>query len=207
VNLVAYVDSLHTREGVRADLEAIFSRNPHAIALLDDCRHAWGPYVQAGVVDFMEHAAEKHHFRLAGDLAPGLARSNLGVLYPQSLAGTVNEALAGVAGAFSKRLDPLRLLRREEELVSTVNRLNRELNRVAKNKAEVEDLAEERTRQLKRVRKDKAQAEKIARKRTQELDRLLAHYSSRRYRLADAIVGRVLRIPGAKRLLQRHRRA
>ena len=46
--LVALVDGLHTREGVRADLEAIFGRNPRAVALLDDCRRRWGPVVQGG---------------------------------------------------------------------------------------------------------------------------------------------------------------
>ncbi len=50
--LVAFVDGLHTSRGVQADLEAIFEFNPRAVAILDDCRHTWGPFVQAGVVAF-----------------------------------------------------------------------------------------------------------------------------------------------------------
>lgn len=122
--LLAYVDGLHTREGVREDLKAVFERNPNAIAILDDCRHAWGAFVQAGVVDFIEQheSGYEYTFRLFADLGPGVATSNLGLIYRSTRAQEVNAALRGVASKFSQRLDPLQLLIRENELIVEVNR-------------------------------------------------------------------------------------
>src|SRR5215212_4774789 len=88
-SLVAFVDGLHTREGVHADLEVIFDQNPRAVAFIHDCRHAWGPFVQAGVVSFMEGTRNEYDFRLLGDLGPAIATSNLGVVYPRAHRGDV----------------------------------------------------------------------------------------------------------------------
>jgi phage shock protein A len=148
--LVAFVDGLHTREGVHADLEAIFDHNPHAIAILDDCRHAWGPFVQAGVVSFTEEAEDDYDFRLLGDLGPGVATSNLGIVYPRADGAEVEEILADFAELFTERLDLLRLLRREEELIATVNRYKGAANEAARllerNARLEEDNAEQRER-------------------------------------------------------------
>ena len=155
--LVALVDGLHTREGVQADLTAIFDRNPRAIVLLDDCRHAWGPFVQAGVVDFMEQVAGEYHFRLIGNLGPGLATSNLGLVYPDSAATETTKALDEVKRMFSQQLDPLRLLNREEELVSIINRTNQEFDQVRKNMNELEERYIELKAQASRLEKRNAQ--------------------------------------------------
>jgi predicted nuclease with TOPRIM domain len=129
-SLVAFVDGLHTREGVHADLEVIFDHNPRAVAFIHDCRHAWGAFVQAGVASFMEGTRNKYDFRLLGDLGPALATSNLGVIYQKAHSGDVQRALAEFTDLFSERLDPLWLMRREEELIATVNHY-----KVAANKA------------------------------------------------------------------------
>lgn len=130
VSLIAFVDGLHTKEGVREDLKAIFARDPHAIALLDDCRHVWGPFVQAGVVSFMETATQKYHFQLFGDLNPSLATSTLGIVYPDIEAAETRRTLAMFSEMFSRRLDPLRLLRREEELIGTINAMDDRLKQL-----------------------------------------------------------------------------
>jgi cell division protein FtsB len=129
-SLVAFVDGLHTREGVHADLEVIFDHNPRAVAFIHDCRHAWGAFVQAGVASFLEGTRIKYDFRLLGDLGPALATSNLGVIYQKAHSGDVQRALAEFTDLFSERLDPLWLMRREEELIATVNHY-----KVAANKA------------------------------------------------------------------------
>ena len=123
-SLLAYVDGLHTKEGVREDLEAIYEQNPNAITLLDDCRDAWGAFVQSGVVDFIEQheSGDEYTFRLFADLGTGVATSSLGLLYRRDRAREVNAALRGVASKFSQRLDPVQLLIRENELILEVNR-------------------------------------------------------------------------------------
>jgi hypothetical protein len=131
-SIVAFVDGLHTKEGVHADLRAIFEHNPHAVAILDDCRHAWGPFVQAGVVSFMEEAEEEYDLQLVGDLGPGLATSNLGIVYPRADGAEVQQILTDFAELFTERLDPLRLLRREEELIAIVNRYKGAANEAAR---------------------------------------------------------------------------
>jgi predicted nuclease with TOPRIM domain len=130
-SLVVFVDGLHTREGVHADLEAIFEHNPRAVAILHDCRHAWGPFVQAGVVSFMEGTRNEYDFRLLGDLGPALATSNLGVVYRKAHSGDVRRALAEFSELFSERLDLLWLMRREEDLIATVNHYKGAANEAA----------------------------------------------------------------------------
>jgi hypothetical protein len=182
-DLVAFVSGSYTREGVRTVLESVFGANPHArLALLDGCRHARGPFVQAGVVDFMERAPGEYRFQLVGDLGPALARSNLGVLYPNSAAGAVRSSLADVGRDFSQRLDPLRLLEREEDLIAVISRANQELDELRKSNKQLEtrvSRAEERNA------------------------RLIVHYQSRRYKLTDAAAESALRVPGLRGLLRR----
>lgn len=197
VGVVAFVDGLHTREGVRADLTAIFDRNPHVVAILDDCRHAWGPHVQAGVVDFMQQASDDYHFRLIGDLEPGLATSNLGMVYPHSLAPEVKTVLDRIADIFSGRLDPLRLLGREEQLISIVNRTARELQQLRKTNSQL------KTRVSRLEERNSDLTTQVSRLK-ERVDQMSSRYSSRRYVIADAAADRVLRIPGLKSLTHRN---
>ena len=182
VPLLAFVDGLHTREGVQADLEAIFGKNPHAVVILDDCRRTWGPFVQAGVVSFMETAKQKYHFRLFGDLSPALATSSLGIFYPDTDAAEAEQTLMKLGESFSKRLDLLRLLRREEELIDTINEFNRELKETRTQLAEAEKRA------------------KVTSQLQERNSRLTTRLSSRRYKLADALAESVLQVPGARKL-------
>lgn len=172
---VALVDGLHTREGVREDLSAIFSNNPEAVVFLDDCRYTWGPSVQAGVVDFIEGAENGYAFKLIGDLSPSLARSSLGILCSDSMSEKVGETLRELNKAFSERLDPLRLLEREADLIAGLNRANLELDKVRKTRD--------------RLRDENKALEAI-------LDR-------RTHKAAASAADAVLRVPGAKKLLSR----
>jgi hypothetical protein len=138
--LVVFVDGGHTAEAVYSDLTAIFEERPDAIAVLDDCRYAWGPFVQAGVARFLgERAArgDEHRFRLIIDLAPSLGRANLGVVYKASDGG-VEDILQSFARRFSKRIDLLRLLAREDELVQLQNETMESLQRAEARSADLE---------------------------------------------------------------------
>jgi hypothetical protein len=203
-DLIALVDGLHTREGVQADLAAIFDQDPNAVALMDDCRHAWGPYVQAGVVDFVQQASDKYRFDLIGDLGPGLATSNLGIVYPHSRAAEVRKTLDQVRELFSQRLDPLRLLSREEELISIINNMTGNLQQLRKNNSRLKVQAshlQERESHLEKRNADLITQVSRLKERTEQL---ATHYSSKRYVIADAAVEKVLRIPGLKSLRRRN---
>lgn len=226
-SLLAFVDGLHTKEGVQADLEAIFEKNPHAIAILDDCRQAWGPFVQAGVVSFLEATEPKYHFRLFADLGPGLATSNLGIVYPDTDDTETERTLVELSELFTERLDPLRLLRREEELIEIINGFDRELKqaraeghesiqeRNARLKERNEELKRARTQLAKAKASDKqsesasqlkersAHLEKRNAQLSEQNSQLVTHYSSQRYKLADAVVESTLMVPGIKTLLRR----
>lgn len=223
--MIALVDGLHTREGVQADLEAIFDQNPYAVAFVDDCRHRWGPFVQAGVVDFMEQAEDEYNFQLVGDLGPGLARSNLGIVYPDSQVGTVGKTLADLSWTFSQRLDPLRLLKREEELAATVSRISQELEHTRKSNnhlevriSRVEERDAKRKEYVSRLKEHSSGLEERDAKRKEHVSRLkkqisnleerntqlTKHYQSKRYKLADAAAESALHIPGLKGLLHRN---
>jgi hypothetical protein len=92
-SLVAFVDGLHTKEGVRADLEAIFESDHHAVAILHDCRGPWGPFVQAGIVSFMETAERQYHFHLVERMGLGLGTPSLGIVYSDIDATEVGQTL------------------------------------------------------------------------------------------------------------------
>lgn len=184
--LIGMVDGLHTKDGVRKDLEAIFARNPQAVVFLDDCRHRWGPLVQAGAVEFMEQAENEYRFRMLADISTGLASSNFGILYPVSSEREVSGTLSEVGNVFSERLDPLRLLAREEELITIVNEVRQERDQ---NKQQARS-AEQRVQELKQ------QQSKLKR----DIDHLRNHYASQRYKLADSVIGNAVRIPAVKNL-------
>lgn len=196
---VVFVGGLSTREDVRVHLEEVFEQNPHAMFFLDNCRYDLGPFVQAGVADFIEQAADEYRFQLIGDLGPGPASSSLGVLYPGSSAAQVEKCLATVKRAFSERLDPLRLLNREEELIAAVGKANQELAQVRRNS---QGKAGGGSSQ------GKGNNDQL-RKRVSRLERrnnqLIAHYASRRYRLADGLANGVLSIPVVGGILRRRK--
>jgi hypothetical protein len=203
-DLIALVDGLHTREGVQADLAAIFDQDPNAVALMDDCRHAWGPYVQAGVVDFIQQASEKYWFDLIGDLGPGLATSNLGIVYPNSRAAEVRKTLDQVRALFSQRLDPLRLLSREEELISIINNMTGNLQHLRKTNSRLKVQASHLQERKSELEKRNADLITQVSRLKEKTEQLATHYSSRRYVIADAAVEKVLRIPGLKSLRRRN---
>lgn len=173
VSLVAFVGGLRTKEGVQADLETIFEKNRHAVVILDNCRGPWGPFVQAGVVSFMEKAREKYHFQLFGDLGPSIATSDLGIVYPDAGAAETKQTLAEFSELFSERLDPLRLLRREEELINAVSWY--------KNTADTH----------------KNEADKLRRRNSR-----LTNQRSDRRKLADTPSEGVFRVPGIQKLVR-----
>jgi hypothetical protein len=193
--LVAFVDGLHTKEGVRADLSAIFDQNPHAVALLDDCRRRWGPFVQAGVVDFLEQAQGEYSFELLCDLGPGLTPSGLGIVYPGSAATETRRALNKLIRMFSQRLDLLRLPGREDDLVGAMIEKIQELQ-----KADHE--YKRAKRKLREIRQKLQQANEKLRESRESKARLESRVSSRRYKIADAVAERALRIPGLRHFLR-----
>lgn len=127
--LVVFIDGNHTSEAVHADLTAAFSQRPDALAILDDCRYAWGPFVQAGVARFLEdHRPPKarYRFRLVTDLVPSLSRANLGLVH-QADDPRLEQSLEAFSRRFSGRMDLLRLLEREDELVHLQSATSKEL--------------------------------------------------------------------------------
>ena len=119
-NLIALVDGLHTAEGVYDDLSAILSIRPDAIVLLDDCRHYWGPFVQAGVARFLTENPGAFLFHLFADLSPALAGSPFAVLYAAK-DDAIPEPVELVVSSLSVWMDPLRLLEREQEVVASAS--------------------------------------------------------------------------------------
>src|SRR5215211_6996409 len=138
--LLAFVNGARTREAVGADLQAIFEVRPRAIAILDHCRGAGGPFVQAGIAHFMEGSQTEYHFRLFGDLSSGMATSNLGIVYPDADSAEVQKCLEELGHLFSERLDPLWLASREQELISTVNAYRDEADSLS---GQLQDLSDE----------------------------------------------------------------
>ena len=69
----------------------------------------------------MERSAQKYHFKLLADLGPGIVTSTLGMVYSHVDAPEMQRTLIEYGELFSERLDPLWLLRREEELIGIAN--------------------------------------------------------------------------------------
>jgi hypothetical protein len=119
--LLAFLNGSRTRESVEEHLRVIFGASPHAVAVIDHCRGAEGPFVQAGIANFLDGARGKYSFRLFADLTSGLATSNLGIVYPDVDAAELEGCLEELSLLFSDRLDPLWLAGREQEMISVVN--------------------------------------------------------------------------------------
>lgn len=195
--LVVFVDGLRTREIVAESLNAIFGLNPHAVVFLNDCRHGWGPFVQAGVVDFMEQTEDQYYFHLIGDLGPALSGSSIGVLYSGTHATKTGTTLERVSREFSRKLDPLRLLGREEELMNTVSKVNRQLVQTNEQKARLQ-------KQVSRLKKRDPELEAQLEKQKVRNAALLVYYSSRRYKLVDALATTLKKLPLVKGLLRKN---
>lgn len=177
--LVALVDGLRDREGVRESLKAVFELDPRSIAFVGHRQRGRAPFAQAGIADFMEGTPEEHRFYPVGELGPALASIDLGALYPEVIAAEAESTLAKVGRTFSRKLDPLRLLTREEELTNAVSTLNRRLSQTENHRARLE-----------------AQTSRLQARNAE----LLARYSRLRYRLADTLADIALRVPAIKKL-------
>lgn len=198
--LVVFIGGQRTRESIAESLSAVLDFNPSATVLLGNCRHEWGPFVQAGVVDFLERRGDQYRFQLAADLGPTLSGSDIGVLYPVASAAGMEKTLDEVARTFSRKLDLLRLLSREEELMNIVSKLNRQLAQAGERNVRLQ-------RQISRQKNSPPELEtrlgaELERQRARN-DALIAHYSSRRYKVVDALLDRLRRLPGATKLLRR----
>jgi hypothetical protein len=119
--LLAYLNGPRTKESVEEVLRSIFDASPRAIAVIDHCRGAEGPFVQAGIASFLDGARGKYSFRLFADLTSGVATSNLGIVYPDVDSAELEGCLEELSRLFSDRLDPLWLASREQEMISVVN--------------------------------------------------------------------------------------
>jgi len=140
--LLVFVDGGHTAEAVYEDLRETFNQRRDAVALLDDCRYAWGPFVQAGVARFLAERSAKaddYRFRLLADIVPALARSNLGTVYKAGEA-QLEDVFKAFARRFSGRMDLVRLLEREEELLQMQSATMQELGPL---RERVRELSEE----------------------------------------------------------------
>ncbi len=119
LSLVAFVDGLHTDEGVRADLEAVFEASPRAVAILHDCRSEWGAAVAKGAEDFISSSKDGYAFELVGPLGAGLGTPNMGIVFPDRDSSEVRGVLSrmgdsvGVAKHIIEKEvgDPVPLLR------------------------------------------------------------------------------------------------
>jgi hypothetical protein len=145
-DVVALVDGLHTAEGVRTDLEAVFDARPSAVAILDDCRHAWGPYVQAGVAELLGQRGT-YRFTLLADVSPSFAQTDLGVVYSQADAEMLEEAFRTLREWYAA-FDPLAMVAREEELKEIVVETRRNLERASARAEEYERVLEKMRRSL-----------------------------------------------------------
>lgn len=187
--MVALLDASGGREAVGAGLADLFRLRRDAVVFLAGCRGDGAPFAQAGVADFLGPSPGAHRFRAVADLGPALALSGLGIVYAEASAAEVGATVERVAQRFSQKLDPLRLLGREEDLVAAVTDLNRRLSEAAARERRLEDehavlLKKQRSRLRKRISNLEAQ-----------LAELRSRRSARRYRLADALAERALRVP------------
>lgn len=199
--LVVFIDDQRTRKSVAESLSAVLNSRPEATMLLSGCRRESGPYVQAGVADFLERSGDQYRFRLAGDLGPALSGSGIGVLYPVAGAAGMEKTLGEVARTFSRKLDPLRLLGREEELMNTVSKVNRQLTRANEQR---DRLQKQVSRSNKEASDPEAGLMTELKKQRARNARLISHYSSRRYKVADFLVGGLKKLLVIERLIRRN---
>lgn len=186
--VVAFVGA-RAREDVARSLAAVFECYPGATVVLRDLRSDGIPVVHAGIADFVGESGGRYVLRRAGDLGPALAGSGVEVLCSEAGADGVGRVLDEVGKAFSRKLDPLRLLGREEELMNTVSKLNRQLTRAGERDARLQ-------KRVARLAGRVPELEQQLGKQRKRNAALVAHYSGRRYRLADALFDALRRLRG-----------
>src|SRR5215212_8593047 len=182
--LLAFLNGARTGESVEKDLRVIFDASPRAVAVIDHCRGAEGPFVQAGIASFLDGARGKYSFRLFADLTSGVATSNLGIVYPDVDSAELEGCLEELSHLFSDRLDPLWLASREQEMISVVNTYKEEAEHLnGQNQdllAELQQLTGRHTelqKRTSRIEKRKSQLEervgelRIFQKRTSQLEK------------------------------------
>jgi len=177
---------------VEEDLSAIFESNPRAIAILDNCRRFWGPFVQAGVASFMERAQGKYHFQLFGDLSSGMATSNLGIVYSDVDSVEIQRSLAELSQLFSERLDPLWLASREQELIGVANAYKDEADSLRRQHedliGEYRRLADRKTglqNRISQIEKHKSRLEAQIEARNSQLEKRNSHLEKRNSQLQE----------------------
>lgn len=193
--VVVFVEGFQAREHISESLRVVFDRSPRAVVFMDYRLSGGRPSVQAGIADFMDQAEDRYRFRMASGLGPAFAGCNLGVLYPETSAGT-EKILGHVSREFSLKLDPLRLLGREEELMNTVSRLNRQLSQTVEEKEQLKIQAEKFQGRIVHLEA------RIENQRNRN-ETLLSQYSRLRYRAANATAEGLLKLPGLRGLLTR----
>ena len=213
--LLAFLNGAPTREAVEEDLRAIFYASPRAVAVIDHCRGAGGPFVQAGIASFLDGARGKYRFRLFSDLTSGAATSNLGIVYPDADSAELEGCLEELAHLFSDRLDPLWLASREQEMISVVNTYKDEAENLNKQcqelLAELQQLTGRNTELQKRnsrLEKRKFQLEERADKLRGEKKDLQKHASQLEKRVTqlekrkNQLVERTAAVKEEKKVLQ-----
>ncbi len=124
---LVFADGDRSSAQVFADLEFLVAALPDSLIIVNGCRHHSGPFVQAGVARFLESRPDEYDFRLLADLSPGLRASNLGAVNRSRSDGALPEWLSRLVGSLSTRLDPLRQLEREQELIARIAAYRRQL--------------------------------------------------------------------------------
>lgn len=137
---VVLIRGAGTRESTEESLRRAFEANSEVLALVSGCRGERGPFVQAGMVDFVQQNPGVK-IRNFSELGPGLANSGLSLLYSSAVSERAERSLDKLASGFSKRLDPLVLLAREEELIRLCNRFKEEAEQ---SQVEIERLGEQK---------------------------------------------------------------
>lgn len=125
-------------------------------------------------------------------------------LHPSSKASAAPKELAWkgdeVNRSSSTQLSRLRSSE-QEELVAAINKVHQELRLPRQTKNELRRMVTELDQELKGTRESKNHYQSLVSRLEQRNAHLTAHYSSRRYRLADAVVEIFSRVPGLRALL------
>lgn len=107
--LLVFLDGLHTRAAVAADLTEVFRADAGAIVLVDDCRYGWGLEVQAGIADVRKTLPDLR-FRLLTDVIPGGVASAFGIVWMPDRDALLDSAFSRYAAHGTWRFDPIQLL-------------------------------------------------------------------------------------------------
>jgi hypothetical protein len=204
--LLAFSNGARTREAVVTNLQAIFDADTRAIAILDHCKGGGAPFVQAGIADFMERAEGEYHFRLFGELTSGMAKSNLGIIYPDEDSAEVHRYLAELGHLFSERMDPLWLACREQEMIGIVNMYKDEAESLSRQHQgligeynDLEDRNKELQKRVSQLDKRKSQLQEInaglkgekkdLQKRASQLEKRVSQLDKRKSQLQEINAG------------------